>query len=188
MRLPLLPADHVESDRRDLYDAFAANVHDNFPDIETTGDDGALLGPWGVWMQVPTVGRAMISLIGAIREIPGLDPAARQVVILMTGARSHAAYEIYAHAAAARAAGLTDEQVSGLLAGRRPAGLTPEQDSAADVAAALLDGGVLPAPVYDRALALLGQDALNAVVFSVAQYTFVGVMLNAYDVPGGPRG
>ena len=121
MRLPLLPASDISDDRRQLYDAFTANVRDNFPDIVTMREDGALLGPWGVWMQRPDVGRPMLQLIEAIRSIPGLSPAARQVVILMAGGRYRAAYEIYAHAAAARHAGLSDQQIATLLAGGRPA-------------------------------------------------------------------
>ena len=183
MRLPLLPASDISDDRRQLYDDFVANVRDNFPDIVTMRDDGALIGPWGVWMQLPDVGKPMLRLIEAIRRIPGLSPAARQVVILMVGGRYRAAYEIYAHAAAARHAGLSDQQIAALLAGEHPGDLDAEQNAAADVTAALLDGAVLQRPVYDRALAQLGQEGLNAVVFTTAQYSFVAVMLNAYDVP-----
>ena len=185
MRLPLLPESQVGDDRRDLYDAFRENVRTTFPDITTTTPDGALVGPWGVWMQVPTVGRAMMQLIRAIRELPGLPEDVRQLAILMTGARYRAAYEVYAHAPAARAAGLRDDQASTVLAGGRPVDLTPAQNAAADVASALLQGGVLPSPVYEHALNLLGREALDALVFTVSQYSFVGIMLNAYDVPAG---
>ena len=129
----------------------------------------------------------MMELIEAIRTIPGLGAGARQVVILMTGARYDAAYEIYAHAASAKEAGLTDAQITTLLAGHRPADLDGEQGLAADVTAALLRGGVLPEPLYARARAELGQDGLDAIVLTTAQYSFVGVMLNAYDVPGEAR-
>jgi 4-carboxymuconolactone decarboxylase len=183
VRLPLLPASDIRDDRRQLYDAFVANVYDNFPDIVTMREDGALLGPWGVWIQLPEVGKPMLHLIEAIRSIPGLSQAGRQVVILMVGGRYRAAYEIYAHAAAARHAGLSDRQIAALLAGERPGDLDAEQNAAADVTAALLDGAVLPRPVYDRALEQLGQEGLNAVVFTAAQYSFVAVMLNAYNVP-----
>ena len=183
MRLPLLPASDISDDCRQLYDAFVANVRENFPDIVTMREDGALLGPWGVWMQLPDVGTPMLQLIEAIRSIPGLSPAAHQVVILMVGGRYRAAYEIYAHAAAARRVGLSDQQIAALLAGEHPSDLDPEQNAAAGVTAALLDGAVLPRPVYDRAVEQLGQEGLNAVVFTTAQYSFVAVMLNAYNVP-----
>lgn len=182
MRLPLVPARAITDQQRPLYNAFIHNVTDNFADITTTTDDGALLGPWGVWIQVPAVGAPMMDLIDAIRALPGLSASARQVAILVTGARCNAAYEIYAHAAAAKDAGLSDTQIVTLLTGGRPHDLDDDQRLAADVAFALGDGGPLPDPVYTAALARFGQDGVNALIFTVAQYSFVGVMLNGYDV------
>ena len=182
MRLPLVPARDISDQQRPLYEAFIENATNNFAGITTTTDDGALLGPWGVWIQVPSVGTPMMELIKAIRELPGLGPSAHQVAILVTAARARAAYEIYAHAAAARDAGLNDAQIVALLAGRRPLDLSEEENLAADVAAALGSGSPLPEPIYTAALALLGQDGLDALIFTVAQYSFVAVMLNAYDV------
>ena len=187
MRLPLIPAHDITDQQRPLYDAFINNVTNNFPDITTTTDDGALLGPWGVWIQVPTVGAPMMDLIEAIRDLTGLSAAARQVAILITGARFNAAYEIYAHTAAAHAAGLTDAQILTLLAGGRPNDLDEFQAMAADVAHALGNGGPLPEPIYTAAQARFGQNGLNALILTVAQYSFVGVMLNAYDVTSPAR-
>lgn len=186
MRLPLTPASEIDDHQRSLYDAFIENVRENFADITTTTDDGALLGPWGVWIQLPSVGAPMLELIKAIRALPGLSASARQVAILVTGAKFDAAYEIYAHAVAANDAGLSEAQIVTLLAGGRPDDLDEEQGMAADIAMALMTGGPLPEPVYGAARSRMGQDGLNALIFTVAQYSFVGIMLNAYDVPS-PR-
>ena len=183
MRLPYLPEREVADARRPLYDAFADNVGKNFPTITTRRPDGSLLGPWGVWMQVPDVGEPFLDLIRNIRGIPGLGDRVKQVVILTVAARYDAAYEIYAHTSAARGAGLPEARVAALLAGERPEGLDGDEAIAHDIAVALLGGGVLPRPLYDLGLAEFGQDGLNAVIFTVAQYSFVAVMLNAYDVP-----
>ena len=134
-------------------------------------------------MQLPGVGEPFLDLIRNIRDIPGLQNRARQVVILTVAAHHDAAYEIYAHTVAARRAGLADEQIAAMLSGSRPGDLAEDEAIARDVAAALLAGGVLARPVYDRGLRLLGQDGLKAVIFIVAQYSFVAIMLNAYDVP-----
>ena len=191
MRLPYLPEPEVGDDRRPLYEAFADDVSDNFGDLVTRRPDGAFVGPWGVWMQVPGVGRPFLELIGTIRGMPGLGGRARQVVILTVGARQGCAYELYAHVPAAREAGLSEDQIGALLSGNRPPDLTGAEAVAADLAAALVGGGVLARPLYARGLAELGQDGLKAVIFTVAQYSFVAVMLNAFDVPdetGSPAG
>jgi 4-carboxymuconolactone decarboxylase len=48
----------------------------------------------------------------------------RQVVILAVGAVWRSAYELYAHSAAARTAGLPDQVVRALTAGQRPGELS----------------------------------------------------------------
>ncbi len=48
---------------------------------------------------------------------------------------------------------------------------------------ALLDGGVLPGATYRAARDLLGQGALNELVFWVGTYATVSITLNALDVP-----
>ena len=54
---------------------------------------------------------------------------------------------------------------------------------AAEIASALLKGGVLPGPVFARGIAKLGRDGLEHLVYIVAQYCIVSITLNAFDVP-----
>ena len=98
MRLPLIPEREITAAQRPLYDAYLEELRNQFNNFTAVRDDGALLGPWGVWIHLPQVGEAMRQLIKAICELKGLGDSS-QVVILMTGARFNAAYEIYAHAA-----------------------------------------------------------------------------------------
>ncbi len=60
----------------------------------------------------------------------------REVAILVTGAKFHSAYEIYAHMAVGELRGLSDEKISTIVAGQRPADLTREEAIAYDVASA----------------------------------------------------
>ena len=183
MRLPLIPESEITPTQRPLYDAYREEIRQSFSELVAVRGDGALLGPWAVWLHVPQVGEAMRQLIVAINQLGGLGNSAKQVVILMTGAHFNAAYEIYAHALVGAKAGLSDAKISTLAAGERPTDLTPEEGIVADVTAALLKGGVLPGPVYERAMTELGQDALKAIVFVIGQYCAVSVLLNAFNVP-----
>jgi 4-carboxymuconolactone decarboxylase len=72
-------------------------------------------------------------------------------------ARFRAAYEIYAHSAVARGVGVTEDQIATITAGKRPADLSEEAQVAYDVAADLLNGGVLAEAAYQRAIGLFGQ-------------------------------
>ena len=182
MRVPLVPEAEVHSSQRALYDAFVERIGTNYSGFKAIAEDGALLGPWSVWLQVPKTGETIRQFIGAVERMPGLSKVAVQVVILVTGAHFNAAYELYAHAAVATQAGLSDVQIATLSAGDLPTDLDAESTLAGRVASRLVMGGGLPGPLFKQAIAGLGRDGFNHVVFLVAQYCLVSVTLNAFDV------
>lgn len=145
--------------------------------------EGALLGPWGIFIQMPKVGQAHENLLDAVTSLGHLPEAVKQVALIVVGAHFKAAYEIYAHVAIVTKEGMSSEKATTLAAGSRPSDLTPEEACGYDVAFALLQGGVLPGAVYAAALKVLGQDGLNGLVQWICAYATVSIMLNEYDVP-----
>ena len=183
MRLSTLSPDHFTAEQRALYDRNVKQIAEGFTAFRTSREDGALLGPWGVFLHEPAVGQAHYDQIAAVTAMKRLTPSAKQVAILVVGARFKAAYELYAHAATAAAEGMNPAKIATLAAGDRPLDLTPEEACAYDVTIALLDGGVLPGATYRAARDLLGQGALVELVLWVGIYTQVSITLNAFDVP-----
>ena len=182
MRLPTLPPNQLTPEQRALYDRNREQIAHGFTSFRTTREDGALLGPWGVFLHEPSVGQAHYDVIAAITAMNRLAPSAKQVAIIVAGAHFNAAYELYAHAATAAAEGMDRAKIATLAAGGRPLDLTPEEACAFDVATALLDGGVLPGATYRAARDLLGQGALNELVLWIGTYAQVAITLNAFDV------
>jgi hypothetical protein len=183
MRLPILPPAQLSAEQKPLYDAFRQQIDGGFTGFKAVREDGALLGPWSVWIHEPKVGEPMRVLLDAISGLKRLPDPAKQIAILVVGAKFKAAYELYAHAAVGLNDGISDAKVATISAGQRPADLTGEEAVAFDVAMALLDGGVLPGPTYDAARKALGQGELNELIYLVGLYAFVSVILNGYDVP-----
>lgn len=183
MRLPLLPLDQLTAEQRALYDRNREQIAQGFTSFRTTTEEGALLGPWGVFLHEPTVGQAHYDTIGAISRLKRLPESAKQVAIIVTGARFKAAYELYAHAATAAAEGMSAAKIATLAAGQRPVDLSPEEACAFDVTSALMEGGVLPDATYAAAKERLGQGALNELVWWIGMYATVSITLNAFDVP-----
>ncbi len=183
MRLPLIPPGQLTPEQRPLYDRSREQIAHGFTSFETMREDGALLGPWGVFLHEPAVGQAHYDQISAITAMKRLAPSAKQVAIIVVGARFKAAYELYAHAATAAAEGMDAAKIATLAAGGRPLDLSPEEACAFDLATALLSGGVLPGATYRAARDLLGQGALNELVFWIGTYAQVAITLNAFDVP-----
>lgn len=190
MRLPLVPPAELTAEQRLLYDAFEKMTQDaEYQGFEVKHPDGAFTGPWGVLLHFPDLAVPLGQFINLAQKLPGLSERARQVVILTIAGRFNVDYELYAHAPLAARAGLRPDQMAALSVGSRPAGLSEEELLAADVASALTRAGAVPGPLYDAAVATLGQQGLDAVVFIAIHYLALGVLLNAYDVPaGGPAG
>jgi 4-carboxymuconolactone decarboxylase len=184
MRLPLLPVADLDAAQRALYEAYDSMTRgEEYQGFEVKNSDGAFVGPWGVMLHFPDLARPLGQFIDLAQRLPGLSERARQVVILTVGGRFNVAYELYAHTPLAERAGLRPEQVAALSAGSRPADLRPDELLAANVAGALVRGGVLPGPLYETAVAKLGQQGLDAIVFISIHYLALGIALNAYDVP-----
>ena len=186
MRLPLLTPAELTAEQRALYDACDAMTQaEEYQGFEVKTAQGAFVGPWGVMLHFTHLAVPLGQFIEAAQKLPGLSERARQVVILTIGARFNVAYELYAHTPLAVRAGLRPDQIAALSAGARPADLSEDELLAADVAAALTCAGPVPGPLYDAAVATLGQQGFDAVVFIVVHYLALGVLLNAYDVPAG---
>ena len=183
MRLPLIPPDQLTSEQRTLYDDMRDGIVANFKGFATVRDDGALMGPWNPWLHEPGFGKPVRDLTKALSVKPSFPPAVREVAILVTGAHFHSAYELYAHVLVAENRGLSDAKLQTIVAGQRPADLTPEEGMAYDMAAALVGGGTLPELTWRSAVNLFGDAGAAELSYLVGLYCMVSVTLNTFDVP-----
>lgn len=76
--------------------------------------DGRLIGPYNPLLYSPAVGTGFLDFEAAEDQSTSLDERTRQVVILSVGSVWQAGYEMYAHAAVARQAALSDEAIRAL--------------------------------------------------------------------------
>ena len=123
-RLTPIPPDHLTPEQRALYDRNRQQIAHGFTAFTTTRDDGALLGPWGVFLHEPAVGQAHYDQIAAVTALKRLPEPAKQVAILVVGARYRAAYELYAPAATAASGGMDPTKIATIAAGQRPTDLS----------------------------------------------------------------
>jgi 4-carboxymuconolactone decarboxylase len=182
MRLPFISPSDLTPEQRSLYEDMKAGIS-KYTTFSTMSDDGTIFGPWSAWLHEPELGTAIWGVTKAMTRFRHLPEVSRQIVILVVGAHFRAAYEIYAHSAVARAAGISEAQIATITSGRRPLDLSEEAQTAYDVAGALLNGGVLTAPAYQRAIDLFGQPGVNELIYLVGHYCFVSITLNGFDIP-----
>src|ERR1700722_16365199 len=156
MRLPLMMPSNLKSEQRSLYSDMRSGIEANFNGFTAISDTDALIGPFNPWLSFPKFGGPVWALVKALSTSPTLPKPVREVAILVTGAKFHAAYEIYAHVLVAELRGLSDEKIATIVAGQRPSDLTREEAVAYDLASALVSGGVLPALTYQQGIAVFG--------------------------------
>ena len=183
MRLPLIPPAELSAEQRALYDDMRKGIATSFNAFKVEREDGALMGPWNPWLHEPAIGKAIWNLTLAMTANATLPDNARQIAILVVGARYNAAYELYAHVAVAEREGMSAERLAALVAGQKPVDLSREENVAFDVAYALARGGVLPEPLYRLAVDTFGQHGTNELIYLVGLYALVSTTLNGFNVP-----
>ena len=179
---PIAPSD-LTPEQRTAHD-YCRNAVGRFDGVFTTSrPDGALLGPWSLLLETPNLIQPHRQFISAIQALP-LKPSIREVVIIATGSKYKAPYELYAHKAVGiKQAGLSEAQADAIAEGKKPADLTEEQGVAFDMAIALTHGtGKLADEIWEKGVKLLGRTEALAVVHFVGIYCYTCVVLNAGDI------
>jgi 4-carboxymuconolactone decarboxylase len=91
-----------------------------------TDDQGGLIGPFNAFTLRPAPGRAFNQWVQTDQRGSSLSKTIREVVILTVGVAWQADYEIYAHVAVARTAGLSETVIAGLRSGETE-GFAPDE-------------------------------------------------------------
>jgi 4-carboxymuconolactone decarboxylase len=174
-RIANLSPESMNVDQRRIHDEIAAKRR------------GIVAGPFAIWLRNPTLADRANQLGNALRADGKLDKRLFELMVLITARRWSAQYEWHAHEHQARSAGLPDAVIEALRAGAVPVFAAADEQLIYDMTTALHAGGVLPAAIYDRALALFGLDQLIELSAAIGFYAMVAMTLNTFDapVPGG---
>jgi 4-carboxymuconolactone decarboxylase len=187
-RLPLLnPAQYTTAQR--AASERLANTMVPFADsvgFQTKTSDGRLIGPFNPALYSPGVSAGFGDFMEAEARSTSLDNRVRQVVILAVGAVWNSAYELYAHSAEARHAGLPDEVIEALVAGGIPAQLSDDEQLAARFAQQLTAQHRVDAALYAAAERAYGQRGLVDLTLLVGYFHTTCALLNAFDIPAPP--
>lgn len=176
----ILPAD-LDEDQRMVYEAITggprASQAGTVPIID---ESGRLVGPFAVMLLSPEVGNAMQQVGAKIRFSTSLTARERELSILAVAGVLRCDFERLAHEPAARKAGLTQEQVSAVLSGRVPGGLTDHEALVCGLAQAMTAERNLSDESYEAGLATLGKERLAALTFLVGYYSALALSLAVF--------
>ena len=184
-RIPLSDPAKLSESQQSLYKTINENA---VPWAEASGfvaklDDGRLVGPFNVLLESPELGAALLQLQGAEEKMTSLSKRVREVVILTTGSAWKAPYELYAHSAVARIAGLTDDTIHALVRGEPAAGLTDEEALAQRLTQQLALERHVSQELFDQAKTVFGTRGIVDMLVLAGCYDIVCSLLNTFAVP-----
>jgi 4-carboxymuconolactone decarboxylase len=184
-RLPLADPATLTGAQREFFDQMTSTV---VPSSQQAGfqsatADGRLIGPFNPSLLNPAISKQFLQLQFTEAQHTSLSERARQVVILTVGAVWRAGYELYAHSAAARRAGLPEAAVATLVGGGLPDDLTGPEKIAHRLARALSTSHHVDDQLYRDAEKAFGAKGVLEITALTGIYHAVCAILNAFDVP-----
>ena len=190
-RLSLLKPTDLSPDQRKLHGILSENMVSWAKESGFQADtaDGELIGPFNPMLYSPHIGQALIQYLGAEREHTALTPKVREVVILTVGAVWGAAYELCAHAAVGRKAGLDEASIQALVVGGAATEtLAVEESAAHEFTRALVAERRVEPELYTRTVEIFGEKGVVDMIHLAGNYMTVSALLNAFDVPAPTQG
>lgn len=184
-RLPLLNPEALSAAQREVYDRLMRTMVQwaDSAQFQSKTDDGKLIGPFNVGLYSPRIGGSFLELHDAEEKYTSLNERVRQVVILAVGAVWESGYELYAHAAAARQAGLSEEAIRTLVSGGLPDDLSEQEKIAQQYARKLSAEHRVDAALYSAAEQAFGKQGVVDLTYLIGIYHITCSLLNAFEVP-----
>ncbi len=180
----------MTAEQREFYDRYATGVRaapgTTFPLVDA---DGRLIGPPAVWVLSQPLGLALERFGYAIRYELSLSRRAQEIAILMVAQHHQSEFERFAHAQAGLKAGLTEDDLAALAAGKPPDLETEEEQAVFEATRRILDTGSLDDMAYQAAADLLTAPRLFELVTLIGYYRMLATQLSVFDIqPPGAAG
>ena len=184
-RLPLTDPAGLTDLQRDLFDHMMSTwvPWARRAQFQSQTDDGRLIGPFNPVLLSPIIARSFLALQEVEASQSALSPRLREVIILAVGSVWQADYELYAHAAVARQAGLSEDAIAALMAGAPAKGLNDTEAIAQRFALQLSADHHVTDALYRDAQQALGSESVADMVFLIGIYHCVCGLLSAFAVP-----
>ena len=184
-RLPLLDPLTLSAAQIEIYDRLNATFvpWSDRINFQSTTNDGRLIGPFNPILFSPGISASFLDLHDAEEKHTSLSERVRQVVILATGAVWQSEYELYAHSAAARRAGISESAIQILAAGGLPDDLSEQETIAQSYARQFSAKHRVDADLYNAAVLAFGEKGVVDLTYLIGIYHITCGLLNSFDIP-----
>jgi 4-carboxymuconolactone decarboxylase len=147
---------------------------------------GRILGPYKIWIHSPVVADGMEHIGTHLNKRGSLSVREVEIGILMIAQHWDADYVRQAHIKAGKAAGLSQETIDAILAGRDPKLSDPHERAVHRFAAALVSGVKLSDAEFGEIEKVIGRAGIAEVLVLLGYYTSVALGMKVHQVPIPP--
>jgi 4-carboxymuconolactone decarboxylase len=184
-RVPLADPAALNPAPREIFDRMTTRIVPwaNDARFQSTAEDGRLIGPFNPALLHPAIAAPSLDLQFAEQKHTSLSERVREVVILAVGAVWHADYELHAHVAVARKAGLSNDTAQTLAAGVLPDDLSEDESTALLLTQQLSSRHRVDESLYREAENRFGKKGLIDIAFLIGIYHSVCAMLTMFAIP-----
>jgi 4-carboxymuconolactone decarboxylase len=173
-RMPPIPAEKQTPEQKKAAEAFRANRKQD------------VFGPFVPLHRSPEVMLRAMALGDYLRYRTVFPPRLNEFIILITSRHFTQQYEWYVHYPIAIKEGLSREIADAIADGRRPSGMSADEELIHDFCTELLRNNSVSDPTYARVVARFGEQGAIEMVGVVAYYTFQSMVLNTARTPVPP--
>ena len=170
-RLPPIPVDTQTQEQRKAADAFKSNRKQD------------VFGPFVPLLRSPEVMLRAMALGDYLRYRTVLPPKLNEFIILLTSRQWSQQYEWYVHHPIALKEGLSPEIAKAVAEGRRPAGMSADEELIYDFCTELFKNQSVSDRTYARSIARFAEQGTIDMVGVAAYYTFQSMVLNTARTP-----
>jgi 4-carboxymuconolactone decarboxylase len=170
-RIPAVTRDQIAEHEQPAFDAFMASRAGR-PNV----------GPYSLLMHMPEMARRLEALRTYLRDEASLPQKLQELVMISVAREMNCAFIWYAHAAAARQAGVPGDVVDAIRERRAVTGLEPAERVAVDFTRELLQTRAVSRPTFEAATAQFGQRGVMTLTNLIACYAVLAYNMNAYEL------
>jgi 4-carboxymuconolactone decarboxylase len=131
---------------------------------------------------MPEMAQRLEALRTWLRDEASLSQKLQELVMITVAREMSCAFIWYAHAAAARQAGIRDDIVDNIRERRPLSDLAPEEQAAVDFTRELLQSRKVSRTTFDAATARFGPRGVMALTNLIACYAVLAYNMNTYEL------
>jgi 4-carboxymuconolactone decarboxylase len=170
-RIPLVTRELIAEKEKPAYDAFMT-ARAGRPNV----------GPYSLLAHMPEMAQKLEALRLYLRDEASLPQKLQELVMLSVAREMSCAFIWYAHAGAARKAGVRDDVVDSIRERRTLTNLDPEEQVVVDFTRELLQNRKVSRPTFDAATARFGQRGVMTLTNLIACYAVLAYNMNTYEL------